>query len=191
MWKEENKKRGGKSMSRYTELKFKHQAEVDAFPLGFAFSEKQFNEMMEKWGLTPDDTDKIYHIGMGGYVRKSDAEAMHEMFDRHAAEHEAAMQDDEYLFSMFNYELANHEFCITYDLTDTLDALGLTAKEIIKNYRMSDALYRAIINQCDGDVVHHLEQRIEENKKSIEQLKREKEQFEMRLRAIAANERDC
>jgi hypothetical protein len=131
-------------MSKYSELKAKHQAEVDSFPLGFAFSEKQFEEMMEKWGLTPDDTDKIYHIGMGGYVRKSDAEAMHEMFARHDAEHKAAMQDDEYLFSMFNYELANHEYCVTYDVTDTLDALGLTLEEINANPRMASALKRAI-----------------------------------------------
>jgi hypothetical protein len=131
-------------MSKYSELKAKHQAEVDTFPLGFAFSEKQFNEMMEKWGLTPDDTDQIYSIGMGGYVRKSDAEAMHEMFARHEAEHKAAMQDDEYLFSMFNYELANHEYCITYDVTDTLDALDLTLEEVNSNPRMASALKRAI-----------------------------------------------
>jgi len=137
-------------MSKYSELKSKHQAEVNAFPLGFAFSEKQFNEMMEKWGLTPDDTDKIYHIGMGGYVRKSDAEAMHEMFARHEAEHKAAMQDDEYLFSMFNYELANHEYCVTYDVTDALDALGLTLEEVAADPRMSSALKRAIaVNERD------------------------------------------
>jgi hypothetical protein len=129
---------------KYSELKAKHQAEVNAFPLGFAFSEKQFNEMMEKWGLTPDDTDQIYHIGMGGYVRKSDSAAMHEMFERHEAEHKAAMQDDEYLFSMFNYELANHEYCVTYDVTDTLDALDLTLEEINANPRMASALKRAI-----------------------------------------------
>lgn len=137
-------------MSKYTELKYRHQAEVNAFPLGFAFSEKQFNEMMEKWGLTPDDTDKIYHIGMGGYVRKCDADAMHEMFDRHKAEHEAAMQDDEYLFSMFNYELANHEYCVTYDVTDALDALGLTLEEVNADPRMASALKRAIaVNERD------------------------------------------
>jgi hypothetical protein len=131
-------------MSKYRELEARHQAEVDAFPFGFAFNEKQFNEMMEKWGLTPDDTDKIYSIGYGVYVRKSDAEAMHKMFDRHQAEYEAAMQDDEYLFSMFNYELANHEYCITYDVTDALDALGLTLEEVAANPRMLSALNKAI-----------------------------------------------
>jgi hypothetical protein len=132
---------------KYSELKAKDQAEVNAFPLGFAFSEKQFNEMMEKLGLTPDDTDKIYHIGMGGYVRKCDAEAMHEMFDRHEAERKAAMQDDEYLYQTFSYELGNHEYSYTQDLTDTLEALGLTMNEINEDPRMADALKRAIAAQ--------------------------------------------
>lgn len=135
-------------MSKYTDLKAKHQAEVDAFPFGFAFNQKQFDEMMTKWGLTPDDTDKIYSIGGGGYVRKSDSEAMHKMFKRHELERKMARKHgDEYLFEMFNYELANHEYCITHDLTDTLDSLGLTIEEINADPKMADALKRAIAAQ--------------------------------------------
>lgn len=137
-------------MSKYTDLKAKHQAEVDAFPLGFAFNQKQFEEMMTKWGLTPDDTDKIYSIGGGGYVRKSDAEAMHKMFERHELERKMARKHgDDYLFEMFNYELANHEYSYTGDLTDTLDALGLTIDEINADPTMADALKRAIAAQGD------------------------------------------
>lgn len=134
-------------MSKYTDLKAKHQAEVNAFPLGFAFNQSQFDEMMIKWGLKPTDIREILSIGGGGYVRKDDAKAMHEMFARHEAEHKAAMQDDEYLFSMFNYELANHEYSYTYDLTDTLEALGLTMDEINANPRMLHMLERAIAAQ--------------------------------------------
>ena len=135
-------------MSKYTELKSKHQKEIDAFPFGFAFNESQFKEMMEKWGLTPDDTDKIYSIGGGGYVRKSDADAMHKMFERHELERKMARKHgDDYLFEMFNYELANHEYCITYDITDTLEALGLTMEEINADPGMADALKRAIAAQ--------------------------------------------
>lgn len=137
-------------MSKYTDLKAKHQAEVDAFPFGFAFNQKQFEEMMSKWGLTPDDTDKIYSIGGGGYIRKSDSEAMDKMFKRHELERKMARKHgDEYLFEMFNYELANHEYCITHDLTDTLDALGLTIEDINANPTMADALKRAIAAQED------------------------------------------
>ena len=134
-------------MSKYTALKTKHQAEVDAFPFGFAFNQKQFDEMMAKWGLAPDDTDKIYKIGGGGYIRKIDAYAMDEMFARHEAERKAAMQDDEYLFHMFNYELANHEYCITYDTEETLRSLGLTMDEVNANPKMADALKKAIAAQ--------------------------------------------
>ena len=134
-------------MNKYTELKSKHQKEVDAFPFGFAFNQKQFDEMMTKWGLAPTDTDKIYKIGGGGYVRKSDADAMNEMFARHESERKAAMQDDEYLFQMFDYELANHEYGYTGDLEDTLDALGLTMDEINADPRMANALKKAIAAQ--------------------------------------------
>lgn len=48
---------------RYTELRDKHQQEFNRFPLGFAFSKEQFNEMMGKWRLDPvNDLDKIARI---------------------------------------------------------------------------------------------------------------------------------
>jgi hypothetical protein len=67
----------------------------------------------------------------------------------HEKERKAAMQDDEYLYQMFNYELANHEYSYTYDLTDTLEALDLTIDEINADPRMADALKRAIAAQED------------------------------------------
>jgi hypothetical protein len=134
-------------MNKYTELKSKHQKEVGAFPFGFAFNKDQFDEMMTKWGFDPKNVREILSIGGGGYIRKSDADAMHEMFDRHAAERKTAMQDDDYLFQMFNYELANHEYCVTYDLTDTLEALDLTIDEINADPRMANALKKAVAAQ--------------------------------------------
>ena len=137
-------------MNAYTELKNKHQREVDDFPFGFAFSQQQFDEMMiERFGLAPEDTDKIYSIGGGGYIRKSDADAMHEMFERHAQEREVAIREnkDDYLYHMFNYELANHEYSYTGDFEDTLDCLGLTISDIYADEKMLDAWHRAIANQ--------------------------------------------
>jgi hypothetical protein len=140
-------------MNPYVTLRNKHQREMNAFPLGFAFSDKQFAEMMAKWNLSPDDTDKIYSIGGGGFVRKCDADAMHEMFERHAREDEEAIREnkDDYLYHMFDYELANHEYNYTGDLTDTLDALDLTLEDIIADKRMDEALKRACKHQMEMD----------------------------------------
>lgn len=138
-------------MSKYTELKAKHQAEVNAFPLGFAFNQSQFDEMMKKWDLKPTDIREILSIGGGGYIRRSDADAFKAIMGRHEIEMRMAMKknEDDFLFHMFNYELANHEYCYTYELDDTLDALGLTIDEINADPIMADALKRAIAAQGD------------------------------------------
>lgn len=121
-------------MNKYAELSAKHQKEVNEFPFMFAFNKKQFEEGMARLGLLPTDTDKIYHVGAGGYIRKTDSDALAAMMDRHAAERQAAINADEtgegFILDMFVYELDNHEYCITWDLEPTLDALGLTIDEI-------------------------------------------------------------
>lgn len=140
-------------MNPYVTLKEKHEREFNAFPLGFAFNDKQFVEMMEKWGLSPDDTDKIYRTPYGGFIRKCDSEAFNEMVERHAREYEDAIREnkDDYLYHMFNYELANHEYSYTGELDDTLDALGLTMDDINADARMVDALHRACKHQMEMD----------------------------------------
>ena len=143
-------------MNKYTELKNKQQKEINAFPLGAAFNNEQFAEMMHKWGLTENDTDKIYHIGGGCYIRRSDHTAFHEMLDRHDRERKTAIAADltgkGYICDMFYAELANHEYCITYDLTDTIYALGLSVDEINADKRLLHGLNKAVkqyLKNCD------------------------------------------
>lgn len=81
-------------MNSYQILKDKQQKEMNAFPLGAAFSNKQFAEMMQKWGLTIDDTDKILSIGGGCYIRKSDRDTFHSMLDRFEKERNDAIAAD-------------------------------------------------------------------------------------------------
>ena len=41
-----------------------------------------------------------------------------------------------YIKDMFEYELANHEYGYTYDLEDTLNAIGLSMEEINNDERL-------------------------------------------------------
>lgn len=135
-------------MNQYQILKDRQQKEFNAFPMGAAFSQKQFDEMMAKWGLLPADTDKILHIGGGCYIRKTDRDAFHELVDKLDREKQEAIAADTtgdgIIKDMFLYELANHEYCITYDLDDTLDALGLTVEEINADPRLLRGLEKAL-----------------------------------------------
>ena len=135
-------------MNAYQEMKDRQQKEFDAFPVGAAFSNQQFQQMMEKWGLTVNDTDKICSICGGCYIRKTDKEALRDLINRLNKEKQDAIAADPtgdgFIFDMFVYELANHEYCITYDLEDTLDALGLTAEQINADKRLLHGLNKAI-----------------------------------------------
>ena len=131
-------------MNAYKVLKEKHQNEFNEFPMMFAFSNAQFAEGMKKLGLKPNDTDKIYSFGGGGYYRKTDSAALKEILLKHAKEMQEAMENDligeGFIFDMFNYELANHEYVITYEIEDTLDALGLTFEQV----KVSPSLERGL-----------------------------------------------
>lgn len=134
--------------NKYVEMKNRHQEEVNNFPMFFAFNNKQFDEGMKTLGLDPSETDKIYKLSnTGGFYRRSDSRALKEMFLRHRQEEADAIAADTtgdgFIYEMFNYELANHEYGYTRDLEPTLDALGLTIEEIIANPALSHGLKKA------------------------------------------------
>ena len=126
----------------------KHQKEINEFPFMFAFNQKQFDEGMKKFGLEPTDTDKICRVMNGGFIRKTDKNALVEMLSRHSKEMEDAIAEDEdgtgFILDMFVYELANHEYSYTGDLEPTLDCLELTIEEVQSDERLLNGLKLAI-----------------------------------------------
>ncbi|MCL2672608.1 MAG: hypothetical protein FWF10_11335 [Clostridiales bacterium] len=100
-------------------------------------------------GWNYGDTTKAFRLGStGGYIRKCDGDAFAALLDRHDAEFSSAIEEDEtgsgYCYEMFRYELANHEFCVTYDLDPTLKALGLTLEDIAANPSLQNGLALAL-----------------------------------------------
>ena len=134
--------------NRYAELRKKQQEVLSALPINYAFGNSQFDEMMQEWGLDPDaDVNKIYSIGNGGYIRKTDADLMHKTFDRLHEELQAAIAEDAsgdgFIYEMFLCELADHEYGYTQDIGETLDALGYTVDDIQNNPRLKKGLQKA------------------------------------------------
>ena len=115
----------------YSALKAKHRDELNQFEgVFFAFSNEQFAEGMEKIGLAKTDTDKIYQLPGGGFILKTRTKAFGDMFKRHDAEMKAFRKEQKNLFDSLVYELRNHEYCITYDESDALNALGISRDEV-------------------------------------------------------------
>ena len=131
-------------MNAYAAMKARQQERVNALPLMFAFSQQQFNEGMAKLGLEPNDTHLITSIGAGGFIRKADLAHFHDTMESLEIEAQAAIDADTdgtgFIKDMFLYELANHEYCITYDLEPTLDALNLTEDQVLENPKLMKGL---------------------------------------------------
>ena len=139
-------------MNQYRALKEKHEKEFNEFPMFFAFNQKQFDEGMQTLGLNPEETDKIYKLGnTGGFYRKSDSAKLRDLFERQRKEEEDAIAADTtgegFIYQMFHYELANHEYGYTGDPESTLDALNITLEEIYNNPALLNGWKKAIRNQ--------------------------------------------
>ena len=130
--------------NKYDELKKQHSKEFNEFPIFFAFDENQFKEGMQKLGLTENDKDKVVSIGFGGIIRKTDVEAFKGMNIRHKEEIREAIQNDKtgegFIKDMFLSEMANHEYGYTRDITDTLEACGLSIDDIEENENLKNGL---------------------------------------------------
>jgi hypothetical protein len=56
---------------------------------------------------------------------------------------DADLTGDGFAFDMFDYELASHEYCITWEVEDTLRALGLTIDEVNASEKLRYSLKKA------------------------------------------------
>lgn len=134
-------------MNRYADLKQRQQQEFDAFPIQFAFSDRQFAEGMAALGLQPTDTDKIYKAPGGGFYRREDSQRLYDMMERFDREMQEAVAEDKtgdgFIYEMFLHELGNHEYGVTIDLSETLDALDFTPEAIRADPRLSHGLEKA------------------------------------------------
>ena len=108
-----------------------------------AFSDEEFNEKLKEHDLTKDE---IISIGAGGFIKKEHKDLYLELL-KNIKRNNAFQQikhDDIEVKKAFIYELSNHEYCVTYDVNDALNALGITEEEIQKDVRLKKLLKESI-----------------------------------------------
>lgn len=137
---------------KYKELKDKQGKEVNDFLekyCFFAFNEEQFKDGCKKLNLDEEkDLSKLVQIVGGGYLLKEKQDDYIKLANKIAEEIEEEIRKDKtglgFCYSMFSYELANHEYGYTYELDDTLDALDLTLERINKEANLKAGLDKAL-----------------------------------------------
>lgn len=118
-----------KYLSHYTE---KAQTELfERLGVFFAFSKDQFNEGAEKVGANKDN--KVTHVGAGCYILSKNVDELLEGLDSITQAGIKMDIEENGIEAIIQRELGNHEYCITYDLEDTIHALdgyGVTVEQI-------------------------------------------------------------
>lgn len=132
----------------YQEFTKKYKKLLNDFEgIFFAFSDKQFFESAKKLGINAnkkEELKKIVSIGTGGYILKTKVKDFNEMFKKKDTEFKKLMKNESFAYDTFLYELRNHEYCITCDITDTLNSLGYAMEEIKKDKILSTSLIKAM-----------------------------------------------
>ena len=133
-------------MNKYREFKEKTQNEFNNFPIGFAFTSKQFEESKKKLGVK--DNSELVKIGCNAFIRKADRVKFHKMISSQNEEYDRLILEDiegnGFIADMFKYELPNHEFGYTWDLEDTLDALDLTKEKVMSDKKYFNGINNAL-----------------------------------------------
>ena len=97
----------------YLDLQEKHREELNAFPIAYAFNDKQLKEALEKLGATKEECVTVF--GHGDIVKKTDAKRFLSMLKRHTDEvKEKLKTDPEFALAAFLYEMDNHEYAINW-----------------------------------------------------------------------------
>lgn len=128
-------------LETYSEMKARHQKEVNAFPMGFAFSNEQFEKEMERLGVS--SPKELLSIGYGGFIRKSDKQAYLDLMNKIHDEEKEFKKQDKNLLDMFVYEMGNHEYQISRDEEEVLNACGIDVDEFCEDERMKKLFIKA------------------------------------------------
>jgi hypothetical protein len=126
----------------YNEMKSRQEAEMNAFDgIFFAFNKKQFEKGIKKVGASP--TNKVVKIEAGGFILKKRITAFKALLQRHKEERKKHRANKKNLLDALIYELNNHEYVITGNPQDALNALGLTLEDVPNNL-LNDACHKAL-----------------------------------------------
>ena len=124
----------------YVEFKERKQEKINNFDMFFAFDNKQLENGLEKLNVNKNE---IVSIGVNGFIRKSDVQKFKNMLNNFKEEHTKNMKNDDYVYHMFKYEMANHEYIITYDDEEILEVCNVNENQFIEDERMKSIYVKA------------------------------------------------
>ena len=127
---------------KYEEYLKRRNEKFNKLPMRFAFNKEQLEEVKKE--LNASLENKLTYLGSGTFILSKDVHLLEECEESVEKEFKEEMKNYDFVLEAFNYELANHEFGVTYDINESLESLGLTLEEVNKNETYKKALRTAL-----------------------------------------------
>lgn len=123
----------------YVDLKRKHEEEMNAFPMAFAFNDEQLERALEKLGATSKE-ECVTVFGHGDIVLRGNAKLLIDMLERHTKEIKEKLKEDvEFAEAAFLYEMDNHEYAINWSADEDVMDCFCIDWEFIRKYGLQMA----------------------------------------------------
>lgn len=138
----------------YQDLRNWSQDQINEFPFIciIAFSQEKFDKELEKHNVKAED---LIHIAGGMFIRKTDLQKYELMQDEINTAIENFKTDDDKLKEAIKYEMANHEFCITFNYKPVFDQLNVDADEL------ASKRFQIVLNKAEKE---YLQEALEEGR---------------------------
>lgn len=130
-------------METLKELKLRQSKEINAFNIGAAFNNQQFEEMMSKFGLGVDDTSKILSLGAGMYILKAERTQFNDLLARHKKELSDFKKDRKRHIESIIYDFNNMEVDYRFGFINNIRTIGYTKEELDEDKKKYDVCLAA------------------------------------------------
>jgi len=120
-------------MNTYTEHRKSTQEKITNLECFFAFSDAQFAEGKAKLGVIDDS--ELISAGAGMIMRKSKLQDFHDLMTSNSDSLQKLLDTPNGFRDAISYELGSHEYCVTYETDDALNALGLNYNDLTGEQR--------------------------------------------------------
>lgn len=113
----------------YEKFKEREREEINNLPIYWAFTNRQWNELLIELGLTKENAKEHLCIYLGGIVFKKDIPMIRDILSRLAFMKEAYLENTTSFKEAVIYEMVNHEYAINWQGDyDVINALGFKTK---------------------------------------------------------------
>lgn len=130
-----------KKIPTYADWADKVHRTISHFPMGFAFSDEQFEEQKKKLGVT--ENNELIAIPGNGFIRKKDKKEFKKLFSYLDTKKEEFLKSAKFVYEMFLYEMDNYEYGLTMNKAEVLAACELSWKQVKENPMYMQCFIRA------------------------------------------------